>query len=89
MSQNEVYGRYTKPVFGPDVVYAADPKKRNQQMQHMAYGLRVARLKSYVPMIEKETRNFLKSWGESVRLKGSRCPYLGRLVRSLSSSLSI
>ena len=67
MSQNEVYGRYTKPVFGPDVVYAADPKKRNQQMQHMAYGLRTARLKSYVPMIEKETRNFLKTWGESVR----------------------
>lgn len=68
MSQNEVYGRYTKPVFGADVVYAADPKKRNQQMQHMAYGLRTARLKSYVPMIEKETRNFLKTWGDSVRL---------------------
>lgn len=67
MSQNEVYGRYTKPVFGADVVYAADPKKRNQQMQHMAYGLRTARLKSYVPMIEKETRAFLKSWGDSVR----------------------
>ncbi|CAM9959692.1 unnamed protein product, partial [Ectocarpus fasciculatus] len=65
MSQNEVYGRYTKPVFGADVVYAADPKKRNQQMQHMAYGLRTARLKSYVPMIEKETRNFLKTWGDS------------------------
>ncbi|CAM9433996.1 unnamed protein product [Pylaiella littoralis] len=65
MSQNEVYGRYTKPVFGPDVVYAADPKKRNQQMQHMAYGLRTARLKSYVPMIEKETRLFLNSWGDS------------------------
>eukprot|EP00752_Nemacystus_decipiens_P012524 g11092.t1 len=65
LSQNEVYGRYTKPVFGPDVVYAAEPKKRNQQMQHMAYGLRTARLKSYVPMIEKETRNFLKTWGES------------------------
>lgn len=68
MSQNEVYVRYTKPVFGADVVYAADPKKRNQQMQHMAYGLRTARLKSYVPMIEKETRNFLKTWGDSVRL---------------------
>lgn len=65
MSQNEVYGRYTKPVFGADVVYAADPKKRNQQMQHMAYGLRTARLKSYVPMIEKETRAFLKTWGAS------------------------
>lgn len=62
-----MYARYTKPVFGEDVVYAAEPKKRNQQMQHMAYGLRTARLKSYVGMVEKETRNFLKSWGESVR----------------------
>ncbi|CAN0171537.1 unnamed protein product [Ascophyllum nodosum] len=65
MSQNEVYARYTKPVFGNDVVYAAEPKKRNQQMQHMAYGLRTARLKAYVPMIEKETREFIKTWGES------------------------
>ncbi|CAN0221192.1 unnamed protein product, partial [Hapterophycus canaliculatus] len=65
MSQNEVYGRYTKPVFGADVVYAAEPKQRNQQMQHMAYGLRTARLKAYVPMIEKETRDFLKTWGDS------------------------
>lgn len=71
MSQNEVYARYTKPVFGKDVVYAADPKKRNQQMQHMAYGLRTARLKSYVPMIEKETRAFLKTWGDSVRICGT------------------
>lgn len=66
MSQNEVYARYTVPVFGKDVVYAADPKKRNQQMQHMAYGLRTARLKAYVPKIEKETKEFLKTWGESV-----------------------
>lgn len=68
LSQNEVYGRYTKPVFGPDVVYNSEPKKRNQQMQHMSYGLRTARLKAYVPMIEKETRAFLKTWGDSVRL---------------------
>ncbi|CAM9909662.1 unnamed protein product, partial [Discosporangium mesarthrocarpum] len=64
MSQNEVYGRYTKPVFGKDVVYNSEPKKRNQQMQHMANGLRAARLKAYVPMIEKETRDFIKAWGD-------------------------
>ncbi|CAM9428616.1 unnamed protein product [Sphacelaria rigidula] len=34
-------------------------------MQHMAYGLRTARLKSYVGMIERETRAFLKDWGNS------------------------
>lgn len=35
----------------------------------MAHGLSTARLKLYVPMIEKETRDFLTSWGESVRAK--------------------
>lgn len=77
MSQNEVYGRYTKPVFGPDVVYAAEPKTRNQQMQHMAYGLRTARMKSYVPLVEKETRDFLKSWGASVSMVA--LPSFGRI----------
>eukprot|EP00903_Cladosiphon_okamuranus_P016009 g14783.t1 len=65
MSQNEVYERSTKPLLGPDVLWAADPSRRNQQFWHMAYGLRTARLKSYVPMIEGETRSFLKTWGQS------------------------
>eukprot|EP00752_Nemacystus_decipiens_P012521 g11089.t1 len=65
MSQNEVYEHSTKPLFGPDVLWAADATRRNQQFRHMAYGLRTARVKSYVPMIEKETRDFLKSWGQS------------------------
>ena len=72
LSQNEVYGRFTKPIFGEDLLFACDPKKRNQQMQHMAYGLRTANLKSYVPMIEKETREYLESWGESVRTRATR-----------------
>eukprot|EP00903_Cladosiphon_okamuranus_P015547 g14353.t1 len=65
MSQNEVYKQSTQPLFGPDVLWAADATRRKQQFRHMAYGLRTARLKSYVPKVEKETRNFLKSWGQS------------------------
>ena len=64
MSQPEVYGFMT-PVFGKNVVYDAEPKKRMQQMQHMAQGLRSQRLKAYVPKIEKETLEYMKRWGES------------------------
>ena len=64
MSQSEVYGFMT-PVFGSGVVYDAEPKKRVQQMQNMAQGLRSQRLKAYVPKIESETFNYLKRWGDT------------------------
>ena len=64
MSQPEVYGFMT-PVFGKGVVYDAEPKKRTQQYQSMATGLRTERLKAYVPKIEMETLQYLKRWGES------------------------
>mmetsp|Transcript_6234 Transcript_6234/g.6395 ORF Transcript_6234/g.6395 Transcript_6234/m.6395 type:complete len:214 (-) Transcript_6234:997-1638(-) len=64
MSQPEVYGFMT-PVFGKGVVYDAEPKKRTQQYQSMATGLRSQRLRAYVPKIEKETIDYLKRWGES------------------------
>lgn len=63
LSQNEVYD-FMKPVFGPEVVYDASRKNRQVQFQSMANGLRVSRLKSYVPKIELETRQYLASWGE-------------------------
>merc|ERR1719203_1222715 len=62
LSQNEVYG-FMKPVFGPGVVYDASKKNRQTQFQSMAHGLRTARLKGYIPKIEKETKKFLQSWG--------------------------
>mmetsp|Transcript_11475 Transcript_11475/g.14215 ORF Transcript_11475/g.14215 Transcript_11475/m.14215 type:complete len:391 (+) Transcript_11475:476-1648(+) len=54
-----------KPVFGAGVVYDATKKNRQTQFQSMANGLRASRLKGYVAKIERETRTFLKSWGES------------------------
>uniref|UniRef100_A0A7S2EDL1 Uncharacterized protein n=1 Tax=Trieres chinensis TaxID=1514140 RepID=A0A7S2EDL1_TRICV len=63
LSQPEVYG-FMKPVFGPNVVYDATRKDRMVQFQSMANGLRVSRMKSYVAKIERETRIFLKDWGE-------------------------
>lgn len=67
MSQPEVYSFMT-PVFGKGVVYDAEPKKRTQQMQHMAQGLRSQRLKAYVPKIEMETLAYIKKWGASGEL---------------------
>lgn len=65
LSQQEVYD-FTRPVFGEGVVYDATKKRRQVQIQTMANGLRAARLKSYVPKIEQETRNYLKNeWGDS------------------------
>ena len=62
MSQPEVYGFMT-PVFGKNVVYDAEPKKRVEQMQKMATGLTSSRLRAYVPKIEKETIDYLARWG--------------------------
>lgn len=59
MSQSEVYGFMT-PVFGKNVVYDAEPKKRGQQFQCMAVGLKSGRLVAYVPKIELETIQYVE-----------------------------
>eukprot|EP00903_Cladosiphon_okamuranus_P013989 g13010.t1 len=65
VSQQEIYGRWLKPILGDGVLWNTHPKKRKQQTQHMSHTLRSAKITSYVPMTERETRDFLKSWGES------------------------
>jgi sterol 14-demethylase len=65
LSQNAVYD-FTRPVFGPKVVYDAPKKNRQVQLQTAANGLRASRLKQYVSKIEEETRKYLRqNWGES------------------------
>ena len=61
LSQQEVYD-FMRPVFGPNIVYDASKKNRQVQFQTMANGLRASRLKSYVPKIEEETRQYLKNY---------------------------
>lgn len=63
MSQDEVYG-FMKYVFGKGIVYDATLRKRQEQMQLCATGLRTARLENYVPKIEKETREFIAKWDD-------------------------
>jgi cytochrome P450 len=50
-----------KPVFGPNVVYDAEPVRRSEQMKAMANGLRVSRLQAYVPKIEAEVKFRIRS----------------------------
>ena len=64
MSQPEVYGFMT-PVFGKGVVYDAEPKKRTQQYQHMATGLKSKSLRAYIGKIERECADYAKTWGNS------------------------
>eukprot|EP01039_Chlorochromonas_danica_P009055 gene9055-9993_t len=64
MSQAEVYSFMT-PIFGKGVVYDAEPRKRQQQMQAMAGALKSNRLKDYIGKIERETLEYTKKWGES------------------------
>eukprot|EP00903_Cladosiphon_okamuranus_P006258 g6141.t1 len=65
LCMSDAYASLLRPLFGRGIMHDAHPKKRNQQMQHMSYGLRAARVKAYVPKIEKEARDFLESWGDS------------------------
>lgn len=60
MSQPEVYSFMT-PVFGKGIIYDAEPKRRYQQMQQSAQGLRKERLVSYVSKIEDETIKYFGS----------------------------
>ncbi len=64
MSQAEVY-YFMTPVFGKGVIYDAEPKRKTQQFQTMANGLRTNRLKAYVEKIEMETLAYFKQWGQS------------------------
>jgi len=61
LSQSEVYQLMT-PVFGKGLVYDATPKRRAQQMQFMANGLRTSRLKTYVEKIRAETELYFKTF---------------------------
>lgn len=64
LSMADVYQLMT-PVFGPGLVYDATPKRRAQQMQFMANGLRLSKLKGYVAKIKSESIQYFDSWGDS------------------------
>jgi len=65
LDQSSVYSFMT-PIFGRGIVYDCSLKKRRQQMRALAGSLRPSFMKTYAPMIAKETHKFLeKNWGDS------------------------
>ncbi|KAJ5832840.1 hypothetical protein N7474_001151 [Penicillium riverlandense] len=68
VNAEEVYGKLTTPVFGSDVVYDCPNSKLMEQKKFVKFGLGQTALESYVPLIEEEVEQYIKTSG---RFKGS------------------
>ncbi|KAJ5717840.1 hypothetical protein N7488_003486, partial [Penicillium malachiteum] len=68
MNAEEVYGKLTTPVFGSDVVYDCPNSKLMEQKKFVKFGLSQEALESYVPLIEQEVEQYIKTSG---KFKGS------------------
>eukprot|EP00124_Ichthyophonus_hoferi_P000183 Ihof_evm20s6 gene=Ihof_evmTU20s6 len=94
LNAEEVYGNLTIPIFGKGVAYDVDSKEFGEQKRLMKTGLTIERFKQYVSMIEEETHEYLKRFGdegemdlfkslaELVIMTASRC-LLGPEIRAL------
>ncbi|KAK7954166.1 hypothetical protein PG988_014860 [Apiospora saccharicola] len=61
LNAEEIYGPLTTPVFGSDVVYDCPNSKLMEQKKFIKFGLTQRALESYVPLIEKEVKDYLQS----------------------------
>ncbi|CAJ2505572.1 Uu.00g129660.m01.CDS01 [Anthostomella pinea] len=61
LNAEEIYGPLTIPVFGSDVVYDCPNAKLMEQKKFVKFGLTQKALKAHVPLIEKETLDYLKT----------------------------
>ncbi|KAJ5984102.1 hypothetical protein N7481_006201 [Penicillium waksmanii] len=64
VNAEEVYGKLTTPVFGTDVVYDCPNSKLMEQKKFIKFGLSQAALESYVPLIEEEVNQYIKTSGK-------------------------
>ncbi|XP_053118321.1 lanosterol 14-alpha demethylase isoform X2 [Hemicordylus capensis] len=65
MNAEDVYSRLTTPVFGKGVAYDVPNPVFLEQKKMLKTGLNVGQFKNHVPIIEKETEEYFKAWGES------------------------
>ncbi|XP_009875900.1 PREDICTED: lanosterol 14-alpha demethylase-like, partial [Apaloderma vittatum] len=65
LNAEDVYSRMTVPVFGKGVVYDVPNTVFSEQKRMMRTGLSIAQLKRHVTVIEEETKEYFKAWGES------------------------
>ncbi|KAK8040750.1 Cyp51A [Apiospora phragmitis] len=61
LNAEEIYGPLTTPIFGSDVVYDCPNAKLMEQKKFIKFGLTQKALESYVPLIEKEVKDYLRT----------------------------
>ncbi|KAK0136477.1 Lanosterol 14-alpha demethylase [Merluccius polli] len=65
LSAEDVYSKITTPVFGKGVAYDVPNPIFLEQKKMLKTGLNIAQFKKHVAIIEKETQEYIKRWGES------------------------
>lgn len=61
VNAEEIYAPLTTPVFGEDIIYDCPNAKLMEQKKFVKFGLTQKALESYVPLIEKEVRDYLRT----------------------------
>ncbi|XP_043823213.1 lanosterol 14-alpha demethylase [Dromiciops gliroides] len=65
LNAEDIYSRLTTPVFGKGVAYDVPNPVFLEQKKMLKTGLNIAHFKQHVSIIEKETKQYFESWGES------------------------
>eukprot|EP00048_Salpingoeca_helianthica_P014852 m.223878 g.223878 ORF g.223878 m.223878 type:complete len:511 (-) comp16344_c0_seq1:445-1977(-) len=65
LNAEDLYANLTVPVFGKGVAYDVPHKVFSEQKAIAKTGLTLARFEKYTAMIEKETNDYIKRWGDS------------------------
>ncbi|XP_069852567.1 lanosterol 14-alpha demethylase-like isoform X2 [Dipodomys merriami] len=65
LNAEDVYSRLTTPVFGKGIVYDVPNAIFQEQKKMLVRGLNLDYFKQCVSIIEKETKEYFQSWGES------------------------
>ncbi|XP_072109812.1 lanosterol 14-alpha demethylase isoform X2 [Mobula birostris] len=96
LNAEDVYSKLTTPVFGKGVAYDIPNPLFLEQKKMLKTGLNIAQFKQHIPLIEEETIEYFKRWGDSgvknlfealselIILTASRCLH-GKEIRNLLS----
>nr|QFF91454.1 lanosterol 14-alpha demethylase isoform 4 [Potamotrygon motoro] len=65
LNAEDVYSKLTTPVFGKGVAYDIPNTLFLEQKKMLKTGLNIAQFKQHIPLIEEETIEYFKRWGDS------------------------
>ncbi|KAJ1101004.1 hypothetical protein NDU88_006079 [Pleurodeles waltl] len=65
LNAEDVYSKLTTPVFGKGVAYDVPNPIFLEQKKMLKTGLNIAQFKNHVPLIEEETIEYFRRWGDS------------------------